>query len=291
MRRRGIVPLSGVLLLLSSQAAIANPGWGRVNCGPPSTRTQRLAPLARGMGEASGLVASWQRKGVGWMIRDSGKPASLYALRITDGRPVVREIKVLGAENTDWEDITYSIGPDGRGRLWIVESTQSRRERDPFIYEVIEPDPDRATAVKLHARKRYRYPGKDFSNTEASFWYRGQLVLATKSSPTRLYRFTSFDGPGPHTPQYVGALHGAPRISVLRPAPDHSALVASNHETVSVFSGNGRASRLEDFVGKGPSYSKKVFDGDNVEAGDYFPTGSCDLVMLSESRAVYRILR
>jgi hypothetical protein len=240
------------------------------------------------MGEASGLAASWQRHGVGWMIRDSGRPASLYSLRIVGGRPVVREVKVLGADNTDWEDVTYSVGPDGRGRLWIVESMQARR--DPYIYEVIEPDPDRATTVRLHRRKRFRYPGERFQNTEASFWYRGQLVLATKSSPTRLYRFRTLAGRGTLKPEYVGILKGAPRISVLRPSPDHSALVASNHETVSVFTGTGRGSRLEDFVGKGPAYRKKLFGGDNVEAGDYFPTGSCHMVMLSESRRVYRVL-
>ena len=32
-----------------------------------------------------------------------------------------------------------------------------------------------------------------------------------------------------------------------------------------------------------------MFRGDNVEAGDYFPTGSCDVVMLSESRQVYKV--
>jgi hypothetical protein len=258
-----------------------------VNCGAPSTRTSRIGALAHGMGEASGLVASWQKPGVGWMIRDSGRPASLYSLRFSGGRPVVREVKVIGADNTDWEDITYSIGPDGRGRLWIIESMQTRR--DPYIYEVAEPDPDHAKTAPLLRRIRFKYPGKGYQNTEASFWYEGRLVLATKSNPTRLYRFGSLDGKGTLWPDYVGALHGAPRISVLRPAPDHSALVASDHETVSVYTGKGQGSRLEDFVGKGPAYSKMSFRGDNVEAGDYFPTGSCDVVMLSEARHVYKV--
>jgi hypothetical protein len=239
------------------------------------------------MGEASGLVASWQHGGVGWMIRDSGHPASLYSLRLRNGWPVVREIKVLGADNTDWEDISYSLGPDGRGRLWIIESMQTGR--DPFIYEVVEPDPDKATTVPLQRRIRFRYPGQGFQNTEASFWFEQHLVLATKSSPTRLYRFDSLDGNGTHWPAYLGPLYSAPRISVLRPSPDHSALVASDHETVSVFLGKGTGSHIEDFVGKGPAYTKMTFRGDNVEAGDYFPTGSCDVVMLSEARHVYKV--
>lgn len=283
---RRLVPLVGVLLLSPLLTAPVSAGGG-VSCGPPSTRTQRLAPLARGMGEASGLVASWQRPGVGWMIRDSGRPASLYSLRIVNGTPHVREIKVLGADNTDWEDITYSIGRDGRGRLWIIESMQ--KDRDPWIYEIVEPDPDRAATVRLHMRHRFKYPGVGYENTEASFWFDQKLVLATKSNPTRIYRFDALTGQGTHWPRYMGVLHGAPRISVLRPSPDHSALVASDHETLSVFTGKGRGSRLEDFMGKWPAYQKTTFGGDNVEAGDYFPTGSCDVVMLSESRKVYKV--
>jgi len=286
MRRRGLVPLAGVLLLspLLTPAASAK----RINCGPPTTRTQRLGPLVKGLSEASGMVASWQKHGVGWMIRDSGHPPNIYSFRIVNGRPVVREIKVLGAENTDWEDITYSVGPDGLGRLWIVESMQTHR--DPYIYEVIEPDPDKAKAVPVHRRHRYQYPGgKGFQNTEASFWFEQHLVLATKSEPTRLYRFASLDGKGTLWPQYVGVLKGAPRISVLRPSPDHSALVASDHESMFVFTGKGPGSHLGDFVGKWPSYGRMTFRGDNVEAGDYFPTGSCDVVMLSEARHVYKV--
>ena len=88
----------------------------------------------------SGLAASHRYPGVGWMIRDSGNPPSLYTLRLAGGaQPRVREIPVLGAENRDWEDLAYGFGPDGKGRLWIIESTQSHR--DPYIYEVVEPDP------------------------------------------------------------------------------------------------------------------------------------------------------
>jgi hypothetical protein len=286
MRRRGLVPLASVLLLSSLLASPVSAG-GRINCGPPSTRTQRLTPLAKGMSEASGMVASWQRKGVGWMIRDSGRPASLYSFRIVNGTPVVREVKVLGADNTDWEDLTYSVGKDGRGRLWIIESMQ--KHRDPYIYELIEPDPDKAGVVWLHMRHRFKYPGAGYQNTEASFWFDQKLVLATKSNPTRLYRFDALTGRGTHWPKYIGVLNGAPRISVLRPSPDHSALVASDHETISVFLGKGQGSPLESFAGQWPAYRRTAFWGDNVEAGDYFPTGSCDVVMLSESRKVYKV--
>jgi hypothetical protein len=283
--RRGLVPPAGVLLvsLLLTSPAGASP----TRCGPPSTKIRDLSSLAQGLAEASGLATSWLRPGVGWMIRDSGHPPSIYSLRINNGHPVVREIKVVGADNTDWEDISYSRGPDGRGRLWIVESMQSHR--DPYIYEVDEPDPD-ARTVPLLARHRYKYPGVGYQNTEASLWFENHLILATKSSPTRLYRFDTLDGPGTHWPRYVGDLEGEPRISMLRAAPDHSALIASDHQSMAVYEGKGPGSRIEDFVGKGPAYGRVTFRGDNVEAGDFFPLGSCDVVMLAESRHVYQVL-
>ena len=53
---------------------------------------------------------------------------------------------------------------------------------------------------------------------------------------------------------------------MTRLSPDRRALVASNHE---VFT---------------------VAPGDNLEAGDFFPSGSCDVLMLSEGKNVYRVL-
>jgi hypothetical protein len=209
-------------------------------------------------------------------------------VRLGKSRPRVREVKVLGADNRDWEDLSYSIGPDGRGRLWIVESTQSRS--DPFVYEVIEPDPDRAAAVTLHRRYRYRYPDTRFENTEASFMWAGRLVLVTKTRPARLYRFGRLDPGSVNRPDYVGELRGANRISLARPSPDHSSLVASDHETLTVYRGRGPGSSLSDFTASGPHRSRVVAPGDNIEAGDFFPSGSCDVVMLSERRNVYRAL-
>jgi hypothetical protein len=285
MRRRGFVPLAAVPLI----AVLPSPaGAGHGPCGPPSTKVQDLASLARPLSEASGLATSWLRPGVGWMIRDSGHPPNIYSLRIRHGHPVVRAIRVVGATNTDWEDISYSRGADGRGRLWIVESMQS--QRDPYIYEVLEPDPDHATTAKLLAVHRYRYPGFGWQNTEASFWFHQHLILATKTSPTRLYRFDSLDGFRIHYPTYVGDLYGEPRISMLRASPDQSALIASDHQSMAVYEGRGPGSRLEDFVGKWPAYGRVTFKGDNVEAGDFFPLGSCDVLMLAESRHVYRLL-
>jgi hypothetical protein len=274
-------------MLIAVLPEVVAPVPAAASCHSTGVRSQKLGRLGEDVAEASGLAASKRHRGVGWVIRDSGHSPSIYSFRIVGGRSVVREIKVLGADNRDWEDITYSVGPDGKGRLWIVESMQSHR--DPYIYEVVEPNPHTAKTVRVKSRRKFQYPGVGFHNTEASFWYDGHLVLATKSSPTKLYRFDSLAGGRTLRPRYVGALNGAPRISVLRPTPDQSALVASNHQTVWVFNGKGRNSALGDFVGKNPASRKMAFPGDNVEAGDFFPAGSCALLMLSEKKNAYRV--
>lgn len=284
-RRRGPGLLAASILIGASLAG-SEPAGARRDCGAPA-RAEATARLPSGTGEVSGLVASRRHEGVGWMIRDSGHPASLYSLRFRRGRPRVREVKVAGARNTDWEDVSYSVGADGRGRLWIVESTQF--ERDPYIYEVIEPDPDRDDRARLHRRYRYRYPHRRFENTEASFMYKGDLVLVTKTAPARLYRFRSLSETGVNRPDYIGELRGANRVSLARLAPDHSLLVTSSHETVTVFRGDGPGGHLSDFTDGDPYRRNVVTRGDNVEAGDYFPSGSCDVVMLSERRNVYRV--
>jgi len=250
---------------------------------PTPKQVRWVAKLPHGLGEVSGLAASARRPGVAWMIRDSGNPASLYALRLRNGKPWVREIKVQGARNQDWEDLAYTVGADGRARLLIVESTQSGRA--PFIYEVIEPDPDGKGQVWLHRRYRYRYPGPP-QNTEASFMYDGTLVLVTKTAPSRLYRFPPLRAGVVNRGRLVGQLQGGNRLSIARPSSDRGLLVASDHETVTTYRGGGQ---VQHFTATAPADRRTVAAGDNIEAGDFFPHGTCQVLLVSESRNVYRL--
>lgn len=274
-------------VFLTASLLFPTTGQAGRGCGSP-TKAESAGRLPSGHGEVSGFVASRKRTGLGWMIRDSGHPASLYAVWFGKGGPWVREVKIRGAENTDWEDLSYSTGADGRGRLWIVESTQARR--DPYIYVVTEPNP-RAGKVSLRHRYRYRYPDRRHQNTEASFFWNGDLVLVTKTKPARLYRFDdALDSHRVNEPRFVGELRGADRVSVARPSPDHAALVTSDHETITVFKSPGPGGSLSQFTTDPPARRKMIAAGDNIEAGDYFPHHSCDVVMLSERRNVYRLL-
>ena len=260
-------------------------GGASPDCGLP-VRVESESPLPPGTGEASGAVASQRYPGLGWFIRDSGNPASLYAFRFdADGSPRVREVRVTGAVNHDWEDLAYWIGPDGRARLFIIESGQGGG--DTSIYEVPEPAPGQKATMPA-IRYRYRYPdGK--ANTESAFMVGDHLALVTKTTPGRIYRFDRLSAEGVNVPLSMGPLARADRVSVVRLSPDRRTMVAASHTTAYIYEGLSPVTPIRSVVGKQPTRITSIDVGDNVEAGDWFPTGSCRLLLLAESRNTYQL--
>ena len=262
------------------------PGGGpSPDCGLP-VRVQSESPLPPGTGEASGAVASQRYPGLGWFIRDSGNPASLYAFRFNaDGSPRVREVPVTGAHNRDWEDLVYWMRPDGRARLLIPESGQGGG--DTSIYEVPEPAPGQSRTAPA-VRYRYRYPdGK--ANTESAFMVGDHLALVTKTTPGRIYRFDDLSPDRVNVPLYMGELADADRVSVVRLSPDRRTMVAASHTMAYIYEGLSPVTPIRSVVGRKPTRITSIDVGDNVEAGDWFPTGSCQLLLLAESRHVYQL--
>jgi hypothetical protein len=251
-------------------------------------RVQATTPLPPGTGEASGAVASQRFPGVGWFIRDSGNPASLYSFRLdASGTPRVREVAVTGAANRDWEDLAYAIGPDGRGRLFIIESGQGGGETS--IYEVPEPDPGQNRTAPA-VRYRYAYPNGRQFNTESAFMAPGDhLALVTKTMPGRIYRFEALSAGGLNQPRYMGVLADADRVSVVRLSPDRRTMVAASHTKAWIYEGLSPGTPIRTVVGRKPSRITGIDVGDNVEAGDWFPSGSCHLLLLAESRNTYQL--
>lgn len=279
MRQRAAVTLAALvgaaaLLALTPGAASAE----RNRCGPPGGAKRFHKTLK--VGEVSGMAASWKYSGVGWMIRDSGHPASLYAVRMgKNGKTTQREVRVLGARNVDWEDVTVLAG-----RIMVVESTQSGGGR--WIYEIPEPNPDTARTARVARKYRWAYPGGDTVNTEASFAFDNRLALLTKTRPGRLYAFDVLKPGVVNTPRRIGNVPGANRVSMARLSPDRRVFVTADHERLSVW--RGRVERLTDLT-RAPDSRRVVSAGDNVEGGDFFPVGSCSLVLLSESKNAYRL--
>jgi hypothetical protein len=254
----------------------------------PSHARRTPEGLPKESGEASGFAASRQYPGALWMIRDSGHPNDLHALRFNaDGVAASRVMPVAGAQNTDWEDITRIEKPDGHSALLIVESGQSGSNRT--VYEVPEPDPDRDVVAHAVAKYAYAYPdGK--SNTEAAFTYDNKLVLVAKTFPARVYRFDKpLSTGGVNVPTFIGELSDSRGVSVAKPSPDRRWLMTATHDTLSLYKNRGSGS-LEDFLDREPFHAMIFAPDDNVEAGDFDPLfGDCTMMFASEQRNSYRV--
>jgi hypothetical protein len=271
--------LTAILPLAARPAAA-----GGAPCSGTAARVVGGYPLPAGIGEVSGLVASARYPGWGWMIRDSGHPADVYAVHFPGGNGPheVRAIHVQGAVDVDWEDIAYQDGT-----LYVIESDQGRRAR--FIYEIPEPDPLGPSSTSLAARYAYAYPGGRRFNTEAAFFFAGHLVLVPKTTPAQLFRF---DGPlsaaRVNLPRFAGRLPGSNTASLAKVSPDNKTLVLANHVELFAYQVPAPATSLRQFTTR-PVRRQGIAPGDNVEGGDFFSLGQCKLVLTAESKDVYRV--
>ena len=288
-QRRARRALLAGLLALVPLTTVADEARAAGGCQTaPNGAARSTGGLPPESGEASGFAASLRYPGVVWMIRDSGHPNELYALRFdADGRATNRVLPVAGADNRDWEEVTRYDKPDGTSGLWIVESGQSGSNR--FIYDVPEPDPDRDVVARASARYAYAYPDEK-SNTEAAFTYDNKLVLVAKRFPARLYRFDKpLSTGGVNVPAFVGELSDSRGVSVAKPSPDRRWLVTATHDTLFLYKNRGSGG-LEDFLGREPFHAMVFAPEDNVESGDFAPAfGDCFMLFASETRNTYRV--
>jgi hypothetical protein len=253
-------------------------------------RSRQVAGLPPGTGEMSGLAASGRYPGWMWGVRDSGNPASLYALQARDGRPGVfdvKEFRVPGASNRDWEDIVY--GEDQSGPYLAVVDEAAR-----VVYKVAEPDPTRPGAARLLSSFRYRFPDGSprgtcgpRDNVEAAFLFpplTGQLHLVRKAAaPAGVYAFDTLSTSGVNVPKLVGRLPDAGCISVAAVSADGRHLVTASHDTLRVRDGNGD---LPSLLG-GPVHYTASVKPDNNEAGTFFPYGVNQFVLGAENRSTW----
>ncbi|MCF2498823.1 PE-PGRS family protein [Dyadobacter chenhuakuii] len=89
--------------------------------------------------EASGIVPSYSMPGNFWINQDSGQPSSLYLLS-ADGKNI-KEMKVPGAANRDWEDVEIGPGPNaGVNYLYIgdIGNNNEPKSQVGVIYRVPE---------------------------------------------------------------------------------------------------------------------------------------------------------
>ncbi len=290
-RRRAILITAAVALCGAWQGpnlTTANAGgWDRATaCGDSWGAAERLDNLSGGLLEVSGFVSSARYAGVAWMITDSDTPSSLYSFTLDGNTPRWREFDVAGVKNIDWEDITYSIGPDGRGRLWILENGMETGPKK--LYEVIEPDPFEPRTLAVEATYRVEYPGANL-NTEAIFAMGDRLAFVSKTNPNRVFRI-----PGAVSTSAVNDLDEAQNLdadhflTATGTSADGSLLMAlSTNDTVSIFQ-NSEAGTIGGFLNQRPITREHV-PNLQFEAGDFFPYASCSIVLVSEDSSVWRL--
>jgi hypothetical protein len=275
----------------SADGAVAPQSRPRENPGPPwQQRSRHVTGLPSGTGEMSGLTASRRYPGWMWGVRDSGNPASLYALRAKEGRPGefdVHEFRVPGTRNRDWEDIVY--GEDATGGYLAVVDEAAR-----LIHKVAEPDPTRSGSARLLTSYPYRFPDRSPSgtcgprdNVEAAFLFpplTGKLHIVRKASaPAAVYAFDSLSSSRTNVPALVGRLPDAGCISVAAVSADGRRLVTASHDTLRVRQGNGD---IRSLLGAPVDYATSV-KPDNNEAGTFFPYGANDFVLGAENRTTW----
>jgi hypothetical protein len=279
------------------------PGPGtRPVCRPDWAPAEPLAQLGDGLGEMSAFIASANHLGWGWGIRDSGKPASLYAIKPrSDGAVPTREFRAHGLANRDWEDMTYTpAAVPGTGHLWVLENVGNGWTGDRWIYQFEEPDPLEAasppsTAVTttvpapatLVGAYAWAYPDVQV-NTESMFVFDGDLVVVTKTEPSRVYRFNGPLLPSVlNVPTYVGTLPAGHRLSVAAISADQRTLAVSNHGKLDVYVNRGNPHDLAALISN-PVFQQDM-PADNREGGSFFPYGSCDLLLVAESKTLWRL--
>jgi hypothetical protein len=209
--RMGVPALAVAVLGLVSGLAPGVPGSSAGGaqaavggCGREWSDAELIGTLPGELSEVSGFVSSSRYPGVAWMIRDSDSPHSLYSSELDGDGPRWKEFRVSGVSNHDWEDVAYTVGADGRGRVWILENGAETGPKE--IYEVLEPDPRTGGPVEVANTYRVEYPDGN-RNTETLFSLGGRLVVVAKSSPNRVYRL-----PWPMSPSRTNRLEDAGRL-------------------------------------------------------------------------------
>ena len=171
------------------------------------------------LSESSGIVASQRRAGIYWTVNDSGNDPLLFA---TDSAGTdLGYVRVAGASNVDWEDISIGACTRTRGTCLFISDTGDNGARRPHVvvYVVPEIEPpagpaDTARTVAVEDSIVMRFPDHPH-DAEALVVTADWLLLVTKdrTGPAMLYRAPRL-ATGPRTLEFVTNL--ALQTSLIR---------------------------------------------------------------------------
>lgn len=168
-----VVTATASLLAVSGSAHIAGASAAaRVS-------TDRIVQDTR-IAEHSGLAPSTRFAGVLWMHNDTGHPNQVFAVGPTGHTRAV--VKLRGARNVDWEDITV-----GRGNhLWVGDIGDNSRSRGKItLYRFKEPSGLGTQSVGATGFD-FRYPD-GAKDAEGLMMNRrsGEMYVVTKAADRR----------------------------------------------------------------------------------------------------------
>jgi hypothetical protein len=276
----------------SSGALVRRPAAGGQPCGKSWGPAREIGRLPGQRKEVSGFVSSPAHRGLAWMVRDSGNPATLYSFELPPGSHAIRSraFPVRGASNGDWEDLAYTTGPDGRGHLWILDNI-NRHTAPKTLWEVLEPDPERDSEATVIGRYQWAYPDVPDGNqdTETAFFLGGKLTVVSKTEPS-VYRFDApLDPAAVNRPALVATVPTGVKMTLGSPSGDERLFVTSStrNQTAWVYANRNNPPDVSGFFdGAAPLFSRKLARSQR-EAGDFFPHDGCDIILLSERQNVW----
>ncbi len=147
--------------------------------------------------EASGLVVSRKNTGILWTHNDSGGESKIFAID-TNGSHI-GQIKLLGIENRDWEDL--AIGPgtiENESYIYIGDiGDNNARYSKKYIYYFPEPDlsdygQDFSVVISDISKISFTYPDgeRDAETLMLDPLTKDLLILGKRDSKVRLYKIS-----------------------------------------------------------------------------------------------------
>lgn len=151
--------------------------------------------------ESSGLEETG-KEGLYYTHNDAGNDAVLF--KVNAKGQVLASLRVAGAENIDWEDITR----DKEGNIYIADTGDNDNERKKLtIYKLAQGDPENVSQITFsYSDRQEGKNGKERPayDCEAIFWHHSRLYLVTKDrekgKEARIYELPDTPGEQEATP-------------------------------------------------------------------------------------------
>jgi hypothetical protein len=207
-----------------------------------------ITSLSTVVNETSGLIV--QSPDSIWTLNDSGDSNRLYLCDTTTGA-VARDILVVGAINTDWEEL---LPGDNDGYWYIGDFGNNFQNRTNLkLYRIAQPTTNYSGAVFAESinfsyEDQTAFPpplNQWYFDCEAAVVWGDSIFLFTKDWTVPLIGFTRVfwipKSPGTHVAQFVGTFYtdntSYPRggITGATLSPDKSRLVLISNRKMWVF--------------------------------------------------------